>query len=129
MPDSAASFTENTPQLYREGYYYYRTPRAQHPNSPNRYVFSSLPLQMAFFPFDQLDTISPRPVLVIAGSKADTLFWSEEVDKKAKEPKELHIVKGATHIDMYDRPQFVTPAVAKLTAFFDSHFGEGGGSK
>lgn len=84
---------------------------------------------MAFFPFDQLDTISPRPVLVIAGSKADTLFWSEEVDKKAKEPKELHIVKGATHIDMYDRPQFVTPAVAKLTAFFDSHFGEGGGSK
>lgn len=129
VPDSAASSTENTPQLYREGYDYYRTPRAQHPNSPNRYVFSSLPLQMAFFPFDQLDTISPRPLLVIAGSKADTLFWSEEVYKKAKEPKELHIVKGATHIDMYDRPQFVTPAVAKLTAFFDSHVGQGGGSK
>ena len=50
-----------------------------------------LPLQMAFFPFEQLDTISPRPLLVIAGSKADTLFWSEDVIKKAKEPKELHI--------------------------------------
>ena len=49
------------------------------PNSPNRYVFSSLPLQMAFFPFEQLDTISPRPLLVVAGSKADTLFWSREV--------------------------------------------------
>ncbi len=128
VPDSAASFTENTPQLYREGYDYYRTPRAQHPNSPNRYVFSSLPLQMAFFPFDQLDTISPRPLLVIAGSKADTLFWSEEVYKKAKDPKELHIVEGATHIDMYDRPQFVTPAVAKLTAFFGSHLGQGSGA-
>jgi fermentation-respiration switch protein FrsA (DUF1100 family) len=81
VPDSPASFTETTPQLYREGYDYYRTPRAQHPNSPNRYVFSSLPLQMAFFPFEQLDTISPRPLLVVAGSKADTLFWSQ-ADKK-----------------------------------------------
>ncbi|WP_321477357.1 alpha/beta hydrolase [uncultured Paludibaculum sp.] len=118
VPDSAAGFTESTPQLYREGYDYYRTARAQHPNSPNRYVFSSLPLQMAFFPFDQLDTISPRPLLVIAGSKADTLFWSQDVIKKAKEPKELYVVEGATHMDMYDRPQFVTPAVAKLAAFF-----------
>ena len=42
------------------------------------------------FPFDQLETISPRPLLVIAGSKADTLFWSEEVYQKAKEPKELY---------------------------------------
>jgi fermentation-respiration switch protein FrsA (DUF1100 family) len=129
VPDSAAGFSENTPQLYHEGYDYYRTPRAQHPNSPNRDVFSRLPLQLAFFPFDQLDTISPRPLLVIAGSKADTLFWSEEVYKKAKEPKELHIVEGATHMDMYDRPQFVAPAVAKLTAFFDSHLGQGGGSR
>ncbi len=119
VPDSPAGFTESTPQLYREGYDYYRTPRAQHPNSPNRYAVSSLPLQMAFFPFDQLDTIAPRPLLLIAGSKADTLFWSQDVMKKAKEPKELHIVDGATHIDMYDRPQFVAPAAAKLAAFFD----------
>jgi fermentation-respiration switch protein FrsA (DUF1100 family) len=129
VPNSPASFTESTPQLYREGYDYYRTPRAQHANSPNRYVFSSLPLQMALFPFEQLDTISPRPLLVIAGSKADTLFWSQEVYKKAKEPKELFVVDGATHIDLYDRPQFVTPAVAKLTAFFSRHLSNVGGSK
>jgi fermentation-respiration switch protein FrsA (DUF1100 family) len=100
VPDSAASFTETTPALYREGYEYYRTARAQHPNSPNRYVFSSLPQQMAFFPFQQLDTISPRPLLVIAGSKADTLFWSREVHAKARDPKELHVIEGATHIDL-----------------------------
>ncbi len=128
VPDSPAGFTEKTPQLYREGYDYYRTPRAQHPNSPNRYVFSSLPLQMAFFPFDQVDTISPRPLLLIAGSKADTLFWSQDAMKKAKEPKELHLVEGATHMDMYDRPQFVAPAVKKLSAFFGSHLGPGAGS-
>lgn len=125
VPESPASFTESTPQLYREGYDYYRTPRAQHPNSPNRYVFSSLPQQMAFFPFEQLDTISPRPVLVIAGSKADTLFWSQEVRQKAKQPKELFVVDGATHIDLYDRPQFVGPAVTKLLAFFSQHLSSG----
>ena len=75
------------------------------------------------------DTISPRPLLVIAGSKADTLFWSQEVHKKAKAPKELFVVDGATHIDLYDRPQFVTPAVAKLTAFFSQHLSTAGGSR
>lgn len=129
VPDSAAAFTESTPQLYREGHDYYRTARAQHPNSPNRYVFSSLPQQMAFFPFEQLDTISPRPLLVIAGSKADTMFWSREVYEKAREPKELHVVDGATHIDMYDRPQFVTPAVAKLSEFFGRHLANTRGSE
>jgi fermentation-respiration switch protein FrsA (DUF1100 family) len=118
VPDSPANFTDKTPQLYREGYDYYRTPRAQHPNSPGKYMYSSLPQQIAFFPFEQLDTISPRPLLVIAGSKADTLFWSEDVIRKAKDPKELYIVEGATHIDMYDRPQFVTPAVEKLAEFY-----------
>jgi fermentation-respiration switch protein FrsA (DUF1100 family) len=45
------------------------------------------------------------------------------VYEKAKEPKELYVVEGATHIDMYDRPQFVTPAVAKLKEFFGRHLG------
>jgi hypothetical protein len=121
VPDSDEAFTESTTNLYREGYEYYRTERGRHPNSPNRYMLSSLPLQMAFFPFEQLDTISPRPVCLIAGSKALTLFWSQEAYEKAKEPKELHVVDGATHIDMYDRPQFVKPAVEKLTAFFGRH--------
>jgi 4-carboxymuconolactone decarboxylase len=62
VPESPAEFTEKTPDLYRQGYQYYITPRAKHPNSPNRYMFSSLPLQMAFFPFDQVETISPRPI-------------------------------------------------------------------
>jgi uncharacterized protein len=123
VPDSPAAFTEQTPVLYREGYDYYRTPRGHHPNSPSKYMLSSLPQQIAFFPFAQLDTISPRALLVVAGSKADTLFWSREAYEKAKEPKELYVVEGATHIDMYDRPQFVEPAVKKLTEFFGRHLG------
>ncbi|QCI69507.1 alpha/beta hydrolase [Phreatobacter stygius] len=121
VPESPAAFTDRTPDLYRQGYEYYVTPRAKHPNSPNRYMLSSLPLQMAFFPFDQVETITPRPILMIVGEKADTKFWSDEVLAKAQEPKELFVVNGATHMDMYDKPQFVTPAVAKLNAFFGQH--------
>jgi len=121
VPDTDAQFSKDTSNLYREGYEYYRTKRAQHPNSPNRYVFSSLAQQMAFFPFEQIDMISPRPLLLIAGSKAVSLFWSEEAYQKAKDPKEIFIVPGATHIDMYDKPQFVTPAVGKLSEFFGRH--------
>jgi uncharacterized protein len=121
VPESPVEFTDRTPDLYRQGYEYYVTPRAKHPNSPNRYMFSSLPLQMAFFPFDQVETISPRPILMIVGEKADTKFWSDEVLGKAREPKELFVVDGATHMDMYDKPQFVRPAVEKLTAFFSRH--------
>lgn len=123
VPESPAEFTDKTPDLYRQGYEYYVTPRAKHPNSPNRYMFSSLPLQMAFFPFDQVETISPRPILMIVGEKADTRFWSDEVYAKAQEPKELFVVDGATHMDMYDKPQFVGPAVVKLTAFFGKALG------
>lgn len=121
VPESPAEFTDSTPDLYRQGYEYYVTARAKHPNSPNRYMFSSLPLQMAFFPFDQVATISPRPMLMVVGEKADTKFWSDEVYAKAKEPKELFVVNGATHMDMYDKPQFVGPAVEKLNAFFNQH--------
>lgn len=62
-------------------------------------MFSSLPLQMAYFPFDQLDTISPRPLLVIAGSKADTLFWSQEVEalRKSGAEVEYHKCKSLGH--------------------------------
>jgi uncharacterized protein len=123
VPESPAEFTDKTPDLYRQGYEYYVTPRAKHPNSPNRYMFSSLPLQMAFFPFDQVETISPRPILMIVGGKADTKFWSDEVYAKAQKPKELFAIEGATHMDMYDKPQFVTPAVAKLADFFGTALG------
>jgi uncharacterized protein len=56
---------------------------------------------MAFFPFEQIETISSRLLLLIAGSEADTLYFSQNAYDKAKDPKELHIIPGATHIDLY----------------------------
>lgn len=112
---------EKTPTIFREGYDYYRTPRAQHPNSKNKMMFTSLDRIMSFFPFSQIETISPRPLLFIVGSAADSAYFSEQAYEKAKEPKELFKVEGATHISLYDKPEHVGPAVEKLTAFFQKN--------
>jgi hypothetical protein len=59
VPDAPDAFNDKRPPMYREGQQYYRTAHGQHPGSANRYMFSSLPLQMAFFPFDHLTRSPP----------------------------------------------------------------------
>ena len=71
---------------------------------------------MNFYPFNDIETISPRPMLFIAGEKAHSREFSEDAYKKAAEPKELLIVPGAGHVDLYDRVNLIP--FAKLTSFF-----------
>jgi len=115
---SKEQWTTSTPNFFKEAYEYYLTPRGQHPNAANRYVVTSVGLHMAYFPFAQVETISPRPLLLIAGEKAETLNFSQDAYAKAKEPKELIVIPGASHFDLYDKPQYVTPAVGRLAEFF-----------
>ena len=48
----------------------------------------------------------------------ETRKFSQQAFDNAKQPKELTIIPGASHFDLYDKPQYVTPAVDKLAAFF-----------
>jgi fermentation-respiration switch protein FrsA (DUF1100 family) len=75
--------------------------------------------------YDLISLISPRPLLMIAGTEADTRYFSELAIDKASEPKELFLIDGASHIALYDEPKYVDPAVAKLGAFFSEHLGLG----
>ena len=47
--------------------------------------------------------ISPRPLLLIHGEMAHSRYFSETAYKAAAEPKELMIIKGANHVDLYDQ--------------------------
>lgn len=118
VPVSFESIPEGAPEMYREGFDYYQTERAYHSNTSNKYLFTSLDRLFAFTAFENLDRIAPRPLLMIAGSKADTLYFSQAAYDRANEPKELYTVEGASHIDMYDIPQYVDQAVNKLTEYF-----------
>lgn len=84
----------------------------------DRFAFSTLSAQMAFLLFEQVEMISPRPLLLIAGSEADTLYFSQNAYDKAKEPKELRLIPGASHIDLYYKPEYVPQVAEKLIEFF-----------
>ena len=119
-PSFDISKPETLPALYREGYVYY-TQIAPNPRGMTEFTFTSLAKQMAFFPFEGIEMISPRPLLLIAGSKADTLYFSKNAYEKAAEPKELVIIDGASHIDLYWKPEYVSQVAKKLTQFFIEH--------
>ena len=113
---------ENTPKFAIDFLDYYDNPqRGQHPNSTGYYSYTSLAPMMNFFPFAQIETISPRPMLFIVGENAVSKYFSEDAYAKAAEPKELFVVPGATHVDLYDQPKYLKITLPKLDSFFKQH--------
>ncbi|MGA6108490.1 alpha/beta hydrolase [Pseudomonas solani] len=104
--------------LYRQGYQYYWKTYA-HPNSTFKYTTSSLLDLMRFDATNQIELIE-QPLLMIAGTKADSLYMTEDAFAKATgtKDKELFKIEGATHIETYWVPEYVDAAVGKLKAFF-----------
>lgn len=107
--------------LYREGMVYYgKTHR--HPNAAFAYTTSSLMDLMTWDARDQIELID-QPLLMMAGSKADSLYMTQEAYDKATgtRNKELFLVNGATHIQTYFVPQYVDQFVAKLKDFYGKY--------
>ena len=104
--------------LYRQGYEYYWKTHA-HPNSTFKYTTSSLVDLMRFDATDQIELID-QPLLMIAGSKADSLYMTEDAFAKATgtKNKEMFKIEGATHIETYWVPEYVDAAMNKLTPFY-----------
>ncbi len=104
-----------------DGWEYYRTPRGSHPRSENYLVLRSIDLIAQFNAFDLIHLISPRPLLMIAGTEAATGYFTREAIEKAQEPKELFWIDGATHVDLYDKEECLPTVVAKMAGFFGAH--------
>jgi len=108
-------------ELYRQGLVYYGKTHA-HPNASSKYTLSSLLDLMRWDATDQIDLLN-QPLLMIVGSKADSLYLSEDAFAKATgtEDKALSIIEGATHIETYWVPEYVNAAVDLLSSFFSKH--------
>ncbi len=113
--------SENDTENTRDFFDYYRTSRGGHPNSTTSYSFTSLAPMMNFFPFVQIETVSPRPLLFIVGERAVSAYFSEDAYSKAAEPKELFVVPGASHVDLYDVPEYMAVSLPKLDNFFKQY--------
>ncbi|MEC5319271.1 alpha/beta hydrolase [Brenneria populi subsp. brevivirga] len=101
---------------------YYMTPRGFHPravNSGNAWTITT-PLSFMNMPIlTYIKEISPRPILLVHGEKAHSLYFAQTAYAAAAEPKELVIVPGASHIDLYDRVDKIP--FDKMTTFFGEH--------
>ncbi|ATY34348.1 alpha/beta hydrolase [Sphingomonas psychrotolerans] len=105
---------------------YYKTPRGFHPRAVNSNASWSVTTPLSFMNMPLLTyikEISPRPVLLIHGEKAHSRYFSETAYAAAAEPRELMIIPGASHTDLYDRVDVIP--FDKLTSFFTRHLAEG----
>lgn len=104
--------------LYKDGIDYYglsyRSSRAT-----GSYTKESFLKLMAFDVEDHMDLIN-QPLLMVAGSAADTLYMTEDAFEKAvnAKNKELYLIPGASHIKTYWQPDFVKQELAKFEEFF-----------
>lgn len=116
---------ENSNPVACEFFDFYRTPRGEFtpqglsPELTTHPTLSSNVRFMNFYPFVDIETISPRPMLFITGENAHSIEFSENAYELAAEPKELFIVPGAGHVDLYDRVNVIP--WDKLRSFFDQN--------
>ncbi len=114
----------DTDPIQREFYDFYRTPRGEFTpegvarETTTKPTLSSSVKFMNFYPFNDIETIS-RPMLFISGDQAHSKEFSKDAYNRASEPKELVWVKGAGHVDLYDRVDLIP--FDKLKGFFDQH--------
>ena len=113
---------ENSYPIAKEFYDFYRTergeftPQGSSPELTTHPTLTSNPKFVNFYPFVDIETISPRPLLFISGTEAHSKEFSEDAYRRAAEPKELYWVEGAGHVDLYDRTGVIP--FDKLRSFF-----------
>lgn len=107
--------------IEKEFYDYYRTKRGAYGNekTTTHPTLSSNTKFMNFYPFENIETISPRALLFVTGDEAHSKEFSEDAYKRAAEPKELYYVKGAGHVDLYDRVNLIP--FDKIDSFFKEY--------
>ena len=101
---------------------YYRTKRGFHPRSINSASAWTATTPMSFFSFPMyanIEMIAPRPVMLIAGDNAHSLYYSEDVHKLAPDNSKLVVIPGADHVDLYDQMDKIP--FDKLEAFFQKN--------
>ncbi|BEN54316.1 alpha/beta hydrolase [Serratia marcescens] len=108
----------------REATEYYRTARGEKPNGVNKTLYSHNAVAVGWDAFHLAEVLLTQPLLVIVGSKPGlfgALRDGYEIVRRAKsQHKELVVVEGWSHYDLYDKPEPVAQALEKLVPFFNA---------
>lgn len=85
-----------------EFFEYYGTARGHHPRAIGGFTTTSGLAHINFGALRWLPDIAPQPILLVTGDRAHSRYFSEDVYTQAEQPKEIIVVPGARHIDLYD---------------------------
>ena len=118
---AALEIDDTTNPISREFGEFYSRPRGYHPNSTTQFTLTSSMPFMNFPLLDKLTWISPRPILMVVGETAHSRYFSEDILGAAADPKDLVVVPGANHVDLYDKVDLIP--FDKLQGFFDTALG------
>ena len=113
---------EDAPQFVKDYYGYYKTRRGYHPRSLNSNGGWNLTSSLSFMnmPILQYAGEIRSAVLLVHGEKAHSRYFSEGAyEKLTGDNKELLIIPGASHVDLYDRTDVIP--FEKLRSFFEEH--------
>ena len=117
IPEGTPDPSQLPPFVMRFAEYYFGM--AKHERAIGAWTQSTVQSFINFPLMQFVDRVSPRPILMIAGENAHSRYFSEDVYKQAKEPKELLIVPDADHVDMYYNKEKIP--FAKLKGFFEEN--------
>ena len=113
---------ENAPQFVKDYYAYYKTPRGYHPRSLNSNGGWNITSSLSFMnmPLLQYSQEIRSAVLLVHGEKAHSCYFSRDAFQKLTgDNKELLIIPGASHVDLYDRMDVIP--FEKLKRFFEEY--------
>ena len=113
---------EDAPQFVKDYYGYYKTRRGYHPRSLNSNGGWNLTSSLSFMnmPILQYAGEIRSAVLLVHGEKAHSRYFSEGAyEKLTGDNKELMIIPGANHVDLYDNPAAIP--FEKLRSFFEEY--------
>ncbi|NDW13473.1 alpha/beta hydrolase [Bacteroides sp. 214] len=113
---------EDAPQFVKDYYSYYKTERGYHERSLNSNKGWNVTSSLSFINMPQLSYAGEirNAVLIIHGEKAHSRYMGEDAFKMLKENnKELMIIPGASHVDLYDRTDIIP--FDKLDSFFKEY--------
>lgn len=97
---------------------YYCTKRGRHIHATGQITANSTVALMSFYPFANMDLLEGRPILIVSGDISHSKEFSLDCYAAAYEPKELYLVEGASHTDLYDDKTKIP--FEKIKMFFNS---------
>jgi fermentation-respiration switch protein FrsA (DUF1100 family) len=104
---------------------YYRTPRGEKPHGTTRAMFSRNAVALGWDAFHLAEVLLTQPLMVVVGDKVGAFGayrdGCEIIGRAKSTTKELVVVEGCSHYDLYDKPEPVGQAMARLIPFFQAN--------